>query len=205
MQNFVYEYGTGLYFNLTNKCPCDCTFCVRAGAQGLGSAQSLWLEEEPTAGQVIAQLEDKNLSDYTEVVFCGFGEPFCALETMLEVCAYLKNRDGCPPVRINTNGLGDLINGRNTPPLLEGLVDVISISLNAPGKERYTELCRPAFGEGAFEAMLKFARECKDFVPKVFFSVVDVISPEEIAACKKIADGLNIPLRVRGFTGDARG
>jgi len=201
MQNFVYEYGSGLYFNLTNKCPCECTFCVRSGARGLGSADSLWLEKEPNAAQVIAQLEDKNLADFTEVVFCGFGEPFCALDTMLEICAYLKNREGCPPVRVNTNGLGDLISGRNTPPLLEGLVDVISISLNAPDKERYVEICRPVFGEGAYQAMLKFARECKEFVPQVAFSVVNVISLAEIAACQKIADDLGIPLRVRGFTG----
>ena len=199
MQNFVYEYGTGLYFNLTNKCPCDCTFCVRAGAQGLGSADSLWLEEEPTAQQVIAQLEGKNLTDYTEVVFCGFGEPFCALAAMLEVCAYLKSREDCPPVRINTNGLGDLINERYTPPLLKGLVDVISISLNAPTGEKYNQLCRPVFREGSFEAMLRFARECKEFVPQVVFSVVgSVLTPEEMAACEKIADGLGIPLRVRG-------
>ena len=201
MQNFVYEYGSGLYFNLTNKCPCECTFCVRAGAQGLGSASSLWLEADPTAAQVIAQLEGKNLANYTEVVICGFGEPFCALDTMLEVCAYLKSQSGCPTVRVNTNGLGDLINGRSTPPLLKGLVDMISISLNASSKEQYVELCRPVFGEPAFDAMLKFARECKEYVPQVALSVVNVISPQEIAACQKIADDLGIPLRVRGFAG----
>ena len=199
MQNAIYEYGSGLYFNLTNKCPCQCAFCVRAGTQGLGSAGNLWLEEEPSARQVIAQLEDMKLTGYTDVVFCGFGEPFCALDAMLEVCTYLKSRKGCPPVRVNTNGLGDLISGRHTPPLLKGLVDVISISLNAPTKERYAQLCRPAFGDGSFDAVLKFARECKEFVPLVAFSVVDVLSPEEIAACEKIADGLGIPLRVRRF------
>jgi len=201
MQNAIYEYGPGLYFNLTNKCPCECAFCVRAGAQGLGSAGSLWLSEEPTAAQVISQLADRELAGYADLCFCGFGEPFCAFDTMLEICVYLKSRKNCPPVRVNTNGLGDLINGRHTPPLLAGLVDVISISLNAPTKERYTQLCRPEFGEGAFEAMLKFARECTEHVPLVALSVVDVISPNEIAACQKIADGLGIPLRVRGFSG----
>ena len=199
MQNTVYEYGQGLYFNLTNKCPCRCTFCVRSLTSGLGSAANLWLEAEPGARQVIAQLEGMELKNYTEAVFCGFGEPFCALEPMLEVCAYLKSREDCPPVRINTNGLGDLINARQTPPLLASLVDVVSISLNAPTGERYDQLCRPAFGEGSFEAMLKFARECKEFVPQVIFSVVgSVLTPEETAACEKIADGLGIPLRVRG-------
>ena len=199
MHNSIYEYGPGIYFNLTNKCPCECAFCVRAGAEGLGSAGSLWLDDEPDPGQVIAQLEGMALSKYTEAVFCGFGEPFCALEPMLEVAAYLKSRQDCPAVRINTNGLGDLISGRHTPPLLSGLIDVISISLNAPTKERYTQLCRPAFGEGSFDAMLKFARECKEYVPMVALSVVNVLSQEEIAACEKIADSLGIPLRVREF------
>ena len=202
MQNIVYEYGYSLYFNLTNKCPCGCVFCIRTGAQGIGSADSLWLNDEPSASQVIAELEGKELKSYAEVVFCGFGEPFCALDTMLEVCAYLKSRADCPPVRINTNGLGDLINKKPPPPLLEGLVDVVSVSLNAPNKKRYAQLCRPAFGEDAFEAILKFARECKEFVPRVMFSVVgSMILPQEIADCEKIAAGLGIPLRVRGFNG----
>ena len=199
MSSIVYEFGGGLYINLTNKCPCDCVFCIRGQSDGVGSAASLWLESEPTAGQVISALEEHKLDNYAEIVFCGFGEPFCALENLLEVCRYLRGRPGCPSVRINTNGLGDLINGRPVAPMLEGLVDVVSISLNASDAQKYYELCRPSFGVGSFDAMLGFAVDCKRYLPRVVLSIVDTIPEDDIARCREIADELGIPLRVRHF------
>jgi len=197
MSNIIYKYGGSLYLNITNKCPCACTFCLREQVSGVGTAENLWLESEPNAEQVISLLVETQLHPYEEIVFCGFGEPFCALDTLLNVCRYLHGQNDCPPVRINTNGLGDLINGKPTSPLLEGLVDVISISLNAHNKAKYNELCKPSFGECAFDAMLKFAAECKEYIPDVRFSVVDVISGEDIEKCRKIAREMGIPLRVR--------
>jgi len=160
---------------------------------------NLWLEAEPIARQLIFQLDAIRLESCNEVVFCGFGEPFCALENLLEVCAYLRGRADCLSVRVNTNGLGDLINNKPTAPLLEGLLDVVSISLNAPNREKYNELCRPSFGERAFDAMLQFARDCKKHIPKVAFSVVDILSDEEMASCREIAKNMDIPLRVRPY------
>lgn len=196
MEETVYEYGGGLYVNLTNRCPCRCNFCIRSQADGLGSADSLWLEHEPTAGEVLSAFQKFNLSDYQEVVFCGYGEPLCALETLLEVSRGLK--ESGMKLRINTNGLGDLINGKPTVPLLKGLIDVMSISLNAPDAQSYNALCHPSV-ENAYEAMLAYARACKDNFD-TRFSVVDVIGPDEIARCKKIAEEMGIPLRVRHFT-----
>ena len=198
MSNVIYSYGASLYLNLTNQCPCSCSFCIRERTQRVGSSDSLWLETEPTPAQVIAGLEETRLASYDQIVFCGFGEPFCAFARILEICAYLRGRAGCPPIRINTNGLGDLINAKPTAPLLEGLVDVISISLNAPDGERYRELCNPTFGQVSFDAVLQFAADCKKHIPQVVFSVVDVLSKEEIAACQEIARQMDIPLRVRG-------
>ena len=197
MSNVIYEYGESLYLNLTNKCPCRCSFCIRTRTEGVGSDGSLWLKEEPTAAQVIAQLEQTPLESYDEVVFCGYGEPFCALDTLLEICAYLRTRPERPTIRINTNGLGDLINGKSTAPLLDGWVDVVSISLNAPDSEMYMGLCRPSFGAPSFASLLDFARQCKQHVPNVTLSVVDVISSTEIEHCREIAQDLGIPLRVR--------
>ncbi|MCL2580792.1 MAG: TatD family nuclease-associated radical SAM protein [Oscillospiraceae bacterium] len=197
MTNVIYRYGTGLYLNLTNRCPCACSFCIRDRAQSVGSSDNLWLESEPTAGQVIEGLVNIPLANCDQVVFCGFGEPFCAFENMIEVCRYLRGRPDAPPVRINTNGLGDLINQKSTPPLLAGLADVISISLNAPDKDKYYQLCKPSFGPDSFDAVLLFAAGCKEFIPQVVFSVVDVLTPGEIARCREIADRLDIPLRVR--------
>lgn len=196
MEETVYEYDGGLYVNLTNRCPCRCNFCIRSQADGLGSADSLWLEHEPTAGEVLSAFQKFNLSDYQDVVFCGYGEPLCALETLLEVSRGLK--ESGMKLRINTNGLGDLINGKPTVPLLKGLIDVMSISLNAPDVQSYNALCHPSV-ENAYEAMLAYARACKDNFD-TRFSVVDVIGPDEIARCKKIAEEMGIPLRVRHFT-----
>ena len=199
MSGIVYEFGDSLYINLTNKCPCDCTFCIRGQIDGVGSADSLWLEEDPTAEQVISELEACDLQRYAEVVFCGFGEPFCALENLLEICRRLRGRPSCPPVRVNTNGLGDLINERPIAPLLEGLVDVVSVSLNASDAQKYLELCRPSFGESSFDAMLSFAADCKKYVPQVKFSIVDTIPEDEIARCREISQRLGVPLRIRRF------
>jgi len=199
MSNIIYQYGKGLYLNLTNKCPCNCSFCIRGRAQGVGSAGNLWLEDEPTAQQLIFQLDSIRLESYEEVVFCGFGEPFCALDNLLEVCAYLRGRADSPPIRVNTNGLGDLINNKPTAPLLDGLLDVVSISLNAPNREKYNELCRPSFGELAFDAMLQFAKDCKKHIPHVSFSAVDILSYEEMEKCRELAKSMDIPLRMRHY------
>ena len=135
MDTYVYEYGSGLYVNLTNRCNNNCAFCLRHTNQGVGRHR-LWLEHEPTAEQVIEKMQ--NLSAYEEVVFCGFGEPTLAWETLKQVAAYVK-RQG-KPVRVNTNGLGNLANGRDITPEAKGLVDTFSISLNASTPEAYQEL-----------------------------------------------------------------
>ena len=82
MDTYVYEYGSGLYINLTNRCNNNCAFCLRHTNQGVGRHR-LWLEHEPTAEQVIEKMQ--NLSAYEEVVFCGFGEPTLAWETLKPV------------------------------------------------------------------------------------------------------------------------
>ena len=58
------------------------------------------------------------------------------------------------PIRINTNGMGNLINGRNIVPEIKGLVDCISISLNNPDKKEYFALVRSKFGENSFDEMI---------------------------------------------------
>ncbi|MDR2359778.1 MAG: TIGR04100 family radical SAM protein [Oscillospiraceae bacterium] len=197
MSAIVYELGGNLYINLTNRCPCDCVFCVRNSGDGIGSADNLWLEREPTAAEVIAELEQYDWAKYGEIVFCGFGEPTCALPVLLDVAGRIKS----PGVRtrLNTNGLGDLINGRPVAPLLQGLIDSVSVSLNAPDAKRYAELCRPQYGESAFAAMLEFAADCLNYIPNVTLSVVDTISASEIESCRLAAERAGVPLRVREF------
>ena len=130
-----------IYVNLTNRCPCACTFCLRQTKKMLES-NSLWLEKEPTVKEVISEFESININLYDEIIFCGFGEPTERLDAIIEVSKYIKERNSKIPIRINTNGLGDLINKKEVAPLLEGLIDTVSISLNAPTAKEFYEITK---------------------------------------------------------------
>lgn len=194
----LYPVGEHLYINLTNKCPCACTFCIRQNGDGAYGSDSLWLEHDPDFGEIKEAFAQWKLSDFTELVFCGFGEPTEALEMLLKTAAYAKTLAGCPPIRLNTNGLSDLIHGEKTAHLLQGLVDTVSISLNAGTEKEYMAVTRPKW-DNAYQAMQDFAADCKQYVPKVMFTVVDVIPQAEIEAAQNVADALGIPLRVRKY------
>lgn len=191
-----YEYGSGLYANITNRCPCRCEFCIRGMTDGLGTADSLWLKREPSAEEILLMLKEWNLSRYEELVFCGYGEPTERLDDLLSISCWVKENTGLR-IRINTNGLADLIHEEETAPMLEGLVDVVSVSLNQCTAEKYDRLCHPRFGEKAFPAILHYTRDVQQYVPDVIMSVVNVIPEEDIASCRRIAAELGVPLRVR--------
>ncbi len=193
----LYTVGDKLYVNLTNKCPCSCTFCIRNNGDGAYGSDSLWLEREPTVDEVKAEFGKYDLSKFAEVVFCGYGEPMERAEELAEIAGWLKKNYGTK-IRLNTNGLGDKIHGRPTAKLLEGVVDIVSVSLNSCDKEKYNAVTRPKW-EDSFEAMLGFASECKKYVPKVMFTVVDVITEEEIEGSRVLAEKLGIELRVRAY------
>ena len=198
MQNVLYELDGKLYVNLTNQCPCRCTFCIRLNGKGVGTADNLWLASEPSFAQVRELLIEADLERYDEVVFCGYGEPFCALDVMLDTMRYLREATDLR-IRINTNGLGDLIQKKKTAVLLAGLCDTISISLNAADADSYQNACRPEFGLRSFDAMLNFASDCVGIVPKVVFTVVDVLSQDEIGKCREIARSRGVDFRIRSF------
>ena len=145
MNNILYQVYGNLYVNLTNRCPCACTFCLRQTMDRVGESDSLWLAEEPDFETVKASFAGHDREKYREVVFCGFGEPTERLDLLLQVAQYVKETWD-KPVRLNTNGLGDLINGRSIAPELAGLVDTVSISLNTPDRDAYLKLVRPKSG-----------------------------------------------------------
>lgn len=192
----LYDYGRGLYANITNRCPCRCEFCIRDMTRGLGTADTLWLKREPSAEEVIEMLKDWELSQYEELVFCGYGEPMERLDTLLRIADYIKKNTHLS-VRINTNGLSDLIHGKKTAPCLEGLIDAVSVSLNQCTAEKYNALCHPKFGVEAFEAILDFTADVQKYVPHVGMSVVGVIPEEDICRCQQIASSFGITLRIR--------
>lgn len=197
MTKILYTYQGNVYANLTNKCDCNCRFCIRTHHQGVGDAQTLWLEKEPDLEEVKSAIDAYDFSGKEELVYCGYGEPTCALDVLLASAKYAKETYGLK-IRVNTNGLGNSYHQRDIVPELAEVVDVISISLNAPTKEEYMDVTRPQF-ENAYEEMLDFAKECGKVIPDVKFTVVDVLTKEQIEASGRLAESLGIRLRVRPF------
>ena len=195
----TYKVKNGIYVNMTNRCPCACTFCLRQNGPGVFGSDSLWLEHEPSVDEVKASIDSWDLSKYDEVVFCGYGEPTERLPELLEVAAYIRSKSDIK-IRVNTNGLADLIWNRPTEADLEGLIDTVSISLNANNAEDYLKLTRSKFGIGSWQAMLDYAKECTKYVPKVVMTVVDkVTTPKEQEESRRICESLGVTLRVRPF------
>ncbi len=192
-----YEVHDNLYVNLTNKCPCSCTFCLRQNRDHMEQSDPLWLDHEPTLEEALDALKRFEMDQYSELVFCGFGEPTEALENLLGVAKYVKETFG-KPVRINTNGLGNLIHRKDITPLFEGLIDTVSISLNTPDAKRYLELVRPKFGEGSYEAMLDFAKKAVRHVPNVVMTTVSTtLTAEEEEKCRSICEEIGARYRIR--------
>ncbi len=199
MMTVTYPVYNGIYVNMTNRCPCACTFCLRKNSDGVHGSDPLWLEREPSVKEVCQSLDKWDLNKYDEVVFCGYGEPTERLYDLLEVARYIRSKSPIK-IRINTNGLADLIWNESTAPKLNGLVDTVSVSLNATNKEDYLKRVRPKFGIGAYDAMLKFTKECTSHVPNVVMTVVDVVtSKEEQEICRKICESVGATLRVRAY------
>lgn len=195
----LYEVYENLYVNMTNRCPCSCTFCLRQTKDEMNHSGSLWLEREPSVEEVIAEFDKFDMSKYKELVFCGFGEPTERLEDLLKVAAYAKEKFNIA-IRINTNGLSDLIHGKDTAPMYKGLIDIISISLNTPDSEEYLKLTRSKFGIQSHGAMLRFAENVRKYVPKVILSTVETtISREEEKQCREICDRIGVTYRIRAF------
>lgn len=196
--NIAYEYQNNLYVNLTNRCTNKCKFCIRFTPSGVDNID-LWLEHEPSAKEVINALEEKNFKNYNEVIFCGYGEPMLQYEVLLEAAKYIKENSDLK-VRINTNGHANRAAGKDITPLLEGLVDCISISLNAENAQKYNDICVCDYGEEGFYEMLDFAKKASRYVDDVVLSVVDVIGKDEIEECRKIAEKTGVKFRVREYS-----
>ena len=195
------EGSRSIYVNLTNRCTCACTFCLREMKE-MAEASTLWLKEgEPTVEAVVKELETVPWELVGEVVFCGFGEPTMRLTDIVTLLKWIRENHPEVKTRLNTNGLSDLEYGRDTSADFAGdILDVCSISLNASNAERYLELTRSKFGIKSYEAMLSFAQKMKKYVPDVVLTVVDHVEDEtEIKLCQKICDERGVRLRVRPY------
>lgn len=190
----IYRIGDAIYINLTNKCTNNCTFCLRETYDGV-DGYHLRLKKDPEANEIIDALEEE--TDVSEAVFCGLGEPSMRLEVMLDVARYLKKRGS--HVRLNTNGQGSAYAGRDIAPALKGLIDTVSISLNASDAVKYDAICKSIYGEEGFDHMLDFAKNCMKQGIETILSVVDLIGEEETAKCEEIAQNIGAKLRIRHY------
>jgi TatD DNase family protein len=163
----VYKIRNSLYLNLTNRCTNACTFCAKRRDYRV-KGHLLQLPGEPSVAQVLLLAGDP--AAYDEIVFCGFGEPLLRLEDVKEISRELKRRGA--RVRVNTDGLANLVHGRNVLPELSGLVDALSVSLNAPDRETYARICPNRYGPDSFLSLLDFLREAPKHVPSVTATAV---------------------------------
>ena len=195
----LYKVHNNLYVNLTNRCTCSCTFCLRNEKETVGESSTLWLEHEPSVEEVKKEFDKFNMDEYNEVVFCGFGEPTERIDDLIEIAKFVKEKYH-KKIRINTNGQGSLSNGKDIAPMMKGVIDIVSVSLNTPNEKRYNEIVRSRFGDQAYQAMLSFVKEVKKYVPEVVLSTVSTtITKEEEEECRKICEGLGVTYRIRPF------
>lgn len=193
------EGKRAVYVNITNDCNCDCVFCLRSMKE-MARESSLWIEHDPSLTEIVEELERLPWQYVREVVCCGFGEPLIRLDTVLSVLRWVKEHHPDMPTRVNTNGLGELEHGYVFADQFAGLLDTVSISLNASNAERYLALTRSRFGISSYEAMLTFAEHCKPYVPNVVLTVVEKVEDaEEIALCRRICAERGLTLRVRPY------
>lgn len=192
----VYKLENKIYINLTNRCTNDCIFCLRNDKDDV-CGQTLWLDSEDfTSEDVIEQLKTFELS--SEVIFCGYGEPLLKFEVLRQVARYIKENYPDVKIRINTNGHANFIYKKNVVPELVGLIDEISVSLNAATGDEYDELSQPKF-KNAYDEVKKFIKCCSESGIQTVASVVDGYKGRrlDVEKCREIAAELGAELRVR--------
>lgn len=206
----TYEVGDNLYINITNRCPCNCIFCIRKNDDGAYGSDSLWLEHEPSMEELTQALAERDLNRYKEIVFCGYGEPLMRLTLCCDLAAHIRREYPDAVLRVNTNGLVQIYNpqesdadGTTAAMKTAAAFDKVSVSLNGGCEEVYNRVTNPSgdekIKEEAFSTMAAFAVCCKAYGAQVTFTVVDVITPEEIEQARNVAENLGIPMEVRAY------
>ncbi len=189
----AYRIRNSLYLNITNRCSNRCTFCAKFDDFTV-KGHFLRLDREPSVSEVMQAIDSESACD--EVVFCGYGEPLIRLDLVKEVAIELKRRG--LRTRVNTDGQANLVHGRNILPELAGLIDSISVSLNAADAATYVRLCNTPFGEAGFQAVCEFLRDAKKYIPQVTASAVTVPGLD-VAAVKQLAIILGVDFREREY------
>ncbi len=196
----AYELHGNCYLNITWHCTLRCAFCPKYNGEWVVQGYDLRLLREPDVDEIMRAIGDP--SPYKQIVFCGLGEPSLRLDTLLDVARQLKTVQPATRIRINTDGLANMIYEDDVTPRLAGLIDELSISMNAQNETVYKQHCRPK-RDGAFEAMLDFAALATRHVTNVSLTAIDGLEGVDIAACEKLCQqrGLNFRRRVLDIVG----
>lgn len=64
MADIIYTYKNEVYANITNKCDCTCTFCIRSQKDAIGDATTLWHKVDPTYDEIIAAIDAFDFTCY---------------------------------------------------------------------------------------------------------------------------------------------
>ncbi|MFZ5444876.1 MAG: TatD family nuclease-associated radical SAM protein [Myxococcota bacterium] len=193
----AYVYDGTLYLAITRRCTLACTFCPKVHGRWVVAGNDMSHDQEPSAAEALAaahalmpQVPAK------KAAFVGLGEPTMRLDVLCAVGRQLR-ADGFH-VRVVTDGLANLRAGHDVTPQLEGAVDEVSVSLNAPDGDTYVKVCPNRYGAAAHAAVCDFIGAVKPHVPSVLASVVTAPGVD-VEATQALARKLGVPLRVRPY------
>jgi len=191
-QTIAYAIGENLYLSITDRCTLECEFCPKTQGSMQARGFDLTINQRPSADRIIAAID--NVTNYNEIVFCGFGEPTLRFKTLLVVAKWIKSEGG--KIRINTDGLANLAHKKNILFQMQGLIDSLSVSLNAQNEKIYNLHCQPQL-PGSYQAMLDFLKEAPKYVPNVTATAIDGLAGVDIEQCKFLAKELGVKFKKR--------
>jgi TatD family-associated radical SAM protein len=191
-QTTSYQIGDRLYLNITDRCTLVCAFCPKTLGHPEVQGYNLTIDSRPSAEQIIEEIGDP--TRYAEIVFCGYGEPTLRLKVLLEVARWVKAQGG--QVRVNTDGLANLVHKRNVLPEMADCVDALSVSMNAQEEAVYNRHCQPEL-PGSYQAMLEFLELAPRYIEDVTATALQGLEGVDIEACKQLAAERGVKFRTR--------
>ena len=191
-QQLSYKIDNRLYLSITDRCTLGCTFCPKTNGILQIKGYDLTMDHRPEPEEIIRAIDDPGA--YDEVVFCGYGEPTLRLKVLLKVARHIKAEGG--RVRVNTDGLANLVHKDNVLPEMGTCVDALSVSMNAQDAETYERHCQPGL-PGSYESMLRFLKDAPRYIPSVTATAIEGLEGVDIDACRKLARALGVKFRKR--------
>ncbi|HNW45565.1 MAG TPA: TatD family nuclease-associated radical SAM protein [Elusimicrobiales bacterium] len=207
----VYRYRSGLYVNLTNRCPTACVFCIKnAWAMDYHGSSLDLAGREPSPEEVLKlAAAEWAAAPFEELVFCGFGEPTMRLPELLACARSIKSGAAAPlprtlRIRVNTNGLANAVWNRDVVPEMKGLIDSVHVSLNSADAAQWAALMRPRpeLLASGFEKVKEFIRSAAGALPETFATAVEG-NGADLEKFKALAAELGARPRIRGRLDEA--